>query len=316
MNQQSKGVVAALVDGFLLALWGLACKGLAQFSPGVYEYALVFYVAGLGHLSLAMFPDSGKGKSASIVSKRIVLLLSFFIMISVAQFYLGVQVYVDDSSDISISSFLRNSSLLFAALLAHNARFSGGLFIESRLDGKSVSGMILFLLGAWCFFGMPYHSFHFGDLLVFWVVGSFFIGFNRALTELLMQNFAKSITKTQMNLGIGSGMLLTGVLGISFSSPRVVFSGEYLFFLLSVGLIIPLMQAFRYSALSYLNEVLGKKAYTIWMYLFASMLLAAYFYGESLAWQKWLGLLIGGFAVLLLDRNAYRAIFLKVEKKV
>jgi hypothetical protein len=218
-------------------------------------------------------------------------------------------VYVDENSDIAISSFLRNSSLVFAAIFAHYARYSFGVFNESRIDVRSLLGILIFIFGIISFLGFPSFVVLKDSFVSFWIIGSLLIGFNRAITELLMQTFTKSISRIQMNLGIGLGLIMTGTIGLLLFKPVLIYEPMLVFNIFCVAFIIPLMQAFRFSAFRYLNEVLGKKGYTIWAYLFFSMILAAWIFSENLSWYKWLGLLIGALAVAMLDKGTYKAVF-------
>jgi drug/metabolite transporter (DMT)-like permease len=307
---------AAVLDGFFLAVWGIVSKKLALFDPGAFEYSMVLVFAGLGYFLSALLPLEKKAfKQVNIVDRKIYLFLSAFVLISVLQFYLGVKVYEYKEADVAVSSFLRNSSLVFAALLAHFARFSGGMFIESRLSRKSIFGSVLFMLGVWIFFGSPMSSQDGTRYLSFWVVGSLLIGCNRAMTELLTQKFAKTISRVKMNVVAGIGLGIIGGLGCGIYSRGANFSSYWIYWAIAVGFIVPIMQTFRFIALKVMNEILGKKGYAIWTYLFASMLLGAFFFSEELSLSKWLGLAIGGVAVVFLDENTLREIKLLCSRK-
>lgn len=308
MSNQLKGVWFAVLDGVLLAFWGISSKAFASYDPGAYEYSMVLGVAGIGHLLLTFIPEGKKAVTDSSFKRSIIFLLIAFVLISVSQFYLGVKVYEYKDADVAVSSFLRNSSLIFAAIIAHFAKFFGGMFVESKLTRTSIFGSFLFMLGIWMFFEAPLTSNNASSYLSFWVLGSLLIGFNRSITELLMQTFAKDISRTLMNFVIGGGFLIIGLLGAAFFQKSVVLNSRATFYLACVALIIPVMQAIRYSAFQYLNEVLGKKGFTIWAYLLFSMLLGGIFFGESLSPNKWAGLAVGMVAVLFLDKNTLRAV--------
>lgn len=312
------GVLAAVLDGLLLAFWGVASKALGVHNPGTFEYSLVLGVAGLGHILLAgAFP----GKKVDKVEEKrpgvgMFFLLISFVLISVAQFYLGVKVYEYKEADVAVSSFLRNSSLVFAALLAHFAAKLGGVFVESRLTKRSLLGTFLFTLGVWIFFNAPLSGVSLKGLASFWVLGSVLIGFNRSLTELLMQRFAKGVRREVMNAVLGAGLLLCSCIGALFSRPSVEWSLPLVLLIAAVGLIIPVMQAFRFTALKALNEVLGKKGYTIWAYLGSSTLFGALFFYEPVGINKYLGLAIGMLAVALLEEGTFKAVFVREKKGI
>lgn len=324
MSLKRIGVLSALIDGLLLAIWGIFSKAFAQYDPGAFEYSLLLSLAGVVYLLLPLLPfvislfeKNIKVSSVPVqLSRTAIAFLVFFVIISVVQFYLGVKVYEYRGADVAVSSFLRNSSLIFVAIFAHFTRYAGGIFVESKLTWTSIFGSLLFMLGVWLFFEAPLTSFGASFYLSFWVIGSVIIGFNRALTELLTQRFARVTTRNQMNYGIGWGLLIIGGIGCAVFQKSMTFdfrSGLYLMF---VALIIPLMQAFRFTALKYLKEVLGKKGLTIWAYLFSSMILGGIVFRESLAWHKWAGLVIGAVAVAFLDSDTSKAVKGVFAKKV
>lgn len=317
-NNPLVGILFAWIDGSCMGLWGVASKKLAQYDPGAFEYGLVLMVAGLGHLLLTRLPLDKVTAIAGQINRRCGFYLGLFVLVSVAQFYLGVKVYEDENSDVATSSFLRNTSLIFAAMIAvfRTNTGSGKLGVSENFKNFVRAGLntifssLWFTIGIWIFFGLPMGKADGIDYFSFWILGSVLIGFFRTVTEYLVAYFAKTITKKQMNSVVGMCLLVIGLLASIVNWASRVNLGYGYLYLIAVGAIIPVMQAFRFTALKRMNDLLGKKGHTIVAYLVSSMILGVVFFGESWHWHRIVGLLIGLTAIPMLDSG------MKVELKL
>lgn len=307
------GVGAALVDGFLLALWSLSTKLLGSEQPTALHYGAILVTAGLGYFALAL--ATKRSQRVLRISKASAGILVTFSLISALQFSLGVLLFEYESAQLAISALLRNSSLIFSAILCQCAFLCPGLIPTKRIDMKALSGIVLFSAACWLYVGMPRDSASWLAAISAWGLISVWIGFNRALTEILTLAMTKHTNRFSMNVSLALWHVLIGGLCCLYHSFTVdesthdkELSLQAWCGLLGVALIIPLAQGFRFISLSVLEDVVGKKGISIWMFLFSSMLIAALLLHEAVSQKMVYGLSLALVAVVLLEPGLYSSL--------
>ncbi len=306
------GVLFAGLDGLFLASWGVACKWYVTFDLGWSEYISAAVFAGVFHLLLSAFAQRGAVEAKIDFSRQGKWRFLLFAVIGISSFYIGILVYEWDDASVSASSFFRNSSMVFAAVLMWLATKSPRLstiIVPKKLEWRHGLGLIVFLFGVWCFqdFKATFNA---------WVWLSFLIGFNRAVTELLMQRFAVEMNQATKEFWLGACILLVSSLLLAAGGSLPKLSAAGWIALLLVGGIIPLMQVVRFSALKRIDEVLAKKAITIASYLLFAMVIGYFAVGDAFSWGKTVGLFFAIGAVMFFDARLYEAVAKNLRRRI
>ncbi len=282
----------------------------------MFHYSLIFVVSGFGYLIFASILPSNEKVWCN--NKSSIYLIALFSLISILQFTLGVYLFEYQDAQLSVSALLRNSSLVFAAIICHFAYLKPEYIPVKKIDRFVLVGIGFFILASWFFVGAPRSSATWITAFSIWGFVSIWIGFNRSITEILTYSMTRKSNRFSMNLGLGVCLIAFGffaICALRFSSnfsqldtsmnsigslSAIGWSS-----LIAVALIIPIAQGFRFTALEYLNDVVGKKGISIWMFLFTSVVLGYIFYGESLESFKICGLVFGLIAVTFLDTELF-----------
>ena len=304
------GVMLAGIDGVLMAFWGLSTKYLGNASPNIFAYALVLLVAGICYFGLAM--NSKADQKIIKTSPSLIKMLTAFVLISILQFSIGIYLFEFKDAEISVSAFLRNSSLVFAAIISHFAWAYPKFCNQVKITPRLMLGIIIFTLGSWLFVGYPSSIFKWLQAISLWGALSILIGFNRSITEIITFKFNKESNSYTMNLFVGVGFIVTSLPlcialiikdGINFSRLPIIS-------ILAVAIIIPAGQMFRFYSYNYLKDVIGKKGIGVWCYLLASFALGV-FSGENFELHKMLALFVGLIAVFLLEDGLFATFWSK-----
>ncbi len=304
------GVILAAIDGGLLAIWGLIAKFLGNTTPNILSYALVLFTAGACYLALAKI--SKPSERIIKADKLIFYLIAAFTIISVIQFGLAVFIFEFKDAEIAVAALMRNSSLIFAALICHFAWLYPAICKQVKIDLRIIVGICIFTFGCWLFVGMPNSLNQWREAISVWGALSILVGLNRAITEVLTLKLNRQSNAFTMNQLTGIGLIclsFPAILAYLISGYTLPSSYQLLLIFL-IGGIIPLTQAFRFLSYNYLKDIIGKKGIAILASLIVSFIFGITL-GESFSIEKIGGLLFAIAAIVILEDGFFKMLYNK-----